>query len=944
MRQGIDLAFQIGLGAERFAVVEVGAAIPLAVPGMQLDVFLQLAGVAEAAIGKGQVAARAGQPGKLRQHVVEEERQPDAFAAPRVPHAVHAVVPVAAPHQRQSVLAEFQAALDGDHAVLVERRRQFGAVREVVVSLFLPLDRTGLEEGNHLVEHPGVGDARNVAAGDVGQPEEVVGEMGPHAAPRRRMPPMLHVAFAELMGGGAEQMRAREGRLGMHQRQDVLQLVAESVSAAGLVESRPAPEPAAQGLVEQPAVRHDVHRGVGRIHVYGAERAVPVVPDSFQRDAAGVRAAKALDQILHVGGTAPDPEAETRFLFLSGREVEGHLQRAARVEGRADLAGQPGALQRRRLPVGPVPAQEFLAVAGDGAGRIVDVDEGDPAGKFGVVVVAGQQGAGLEVQLRLHVQQVFLPQVAQHPFPIAGDRHAARAPGDVAQFQDGELHRGVDRHIDPQFRGEAVLGVFEHGVAKAVANHIGRRAARRGGRGRPELARVLVANVEGLARGVLHRIVAPGGQPELMGIFDPRVGTATFRDDRAKRGIGQHIDPRRGRGLARLQRDDIFVSVAGKAAEAILKHELPGHDRRGQVGRGGAGGRQRRDHRVEHTAMLELLRQRAFFVVEDDPGHGLQQYEVFVGNLLEVPDKNAAGLVEHLRLEARGDQAGDPVVERLAVDRNVLVENDQFGGQPLHAPVGVRPDELLHELDLLRVADAEENERRVAREAVAPETVLAAPVGEQHAGAGPPGGVGIDQRSGQTAVELGLRLRGVEVAQGHLAVRPREVEGAVGHAGTLIFFHLRQRGLPVFGHAENQINDGGFMGRQRHRAAQGDDGIEDGADRVGQGRDGLHRGGIRQRAAAPHKPGAIGFAGDFALLAALAHHEMQQPRRLFLRGPGAAGTEEGGGVLREFRFHEQTAEGGVRRVRGRRRQHDLRVAGQFNAAHAGRPVGDRDAP
>ena len=40
---------------------------------------------------------------------------------------------------------------------------------------------------------------------------------------------------------------------------------------------------------------------------------------------------------------------------------------------------------------------------------------------------------------------------------------------------------------------------------------------------------------------------------------------------------------------------------------------------------------------------------------------------------------------------------------------------------------------------------------------------------------------------------------------------PGQIEGAVGHAGVLIFFHQRQRGFPAFGHAEDQVDDGGFV-------------------------------------------------------------------------------------------------------------------------------------
>ena len=88
--------------------------------------------------------------------------------------------------------------------------------------------------------------------------------------------------------------------------------------------------------------------------------------------------------------------------------------------------------------------------------------------------------------------------------------------------------------------------------------------------------------------------------------------------------------------------------------------------------------------------------------------------------------------------------------------------------------------------------------RRVARNAIAPQSALPAPIAAQHARTGAPGGIGINQRARQPAIELGIRLGGVELAQRHLAVRPRQFEGAVSHAGVLIFFHQRQRALRGF--------------------------------------------------------------------------------------------------------------------------------------------------
>src|SRR5258708_30248210 len=133
--------------------------------------------------------------------------------------------------------------------MLIKRGRFFGAIRQIVVSFLIGLDRSRFKEGNFFVEHAGVGDARNVTTGHVGQPEKVIGKMSPHTAARRWMPPMLDIAFAELVCGGADQMLAGECRFGMDQGHDILQLVAESISSARLIKTSPAPDTAAQGLI-----------------------------------------------------------------------------------------------------------------------------------------------------------------------------------------------------------------------------------------------------------------------------------------------------------------------------------------------------------------------------------------------------------------------------------------------------------------------------------------------------------------------------------------------------------------------------------------------------------------------------------------------------------------------------------------------------------------------
>src|SRR5690606_19311638 len=74
-------------------------------------------GVAGRAFGVAAFLAKWNEP---REEVIEEEAEPDALAAALASDPIHAVIPIARAHQRESVRARRQRAIDRPAAVLVD--------------------------------------------------------------------------------------------------------------------------------------------------------------------------------------------------------------------------------------------------------------------------------------------------------------------------------------------------------------------------------------------------------------------------------------------------------------------------------------------------------------------------------------------------------------------------------------------------------------------------------------------------------------------------------------------------------------------------------------------------------------------------------------------------------------------------------------------------------
>ena len=70
-------------------------------------------------------------------------------------------------------------------------------------------------------------------------------------------------------------------------------------------------------------------------------------------------------------------------------------------------------------------------------------------------------------------------------------------------------------------------------------------------------------------------------------------------------------------------------------------------------------------------------------VIEDNAGGRLEKNTIVIRDLLETANENAAGFIEHLRFAAGGDQRCNLVLQSLAINRNVFVQDHQLDRQTL---------------------------------------------------------------------------------------------------------------------------------------------------------------------------------------------------------------------------------------------------------------------
>ena len=200
--------------------------------------------------------------------------------------------------------AELKRGVERESAMLEDGRCLIGDGRIEKTVMLGWLERLAFQERDFFIEDGEVAGCVDVVGDRIGEPRAIIRDAGSHALARMGQPPMLHITFDELSCSGPKQMFAGQHGSCHGERHAILQLIAEAIGAAGLIESGTRPEPTAQRLVEKPAVEHDVHGSVRRLH---DDRTKDFVPLPFD-----VR----LDRV-EIGCAIARDEATRRFLAFS---------------------------------------------------------------------------------------------------------------------------------------------------------------------------------------------------------------------------------------------------------------------------------------------------------------------------------------------------------------------------------------------------------------------------------------------------------------------------------------------------------------------------------------------------------------------------------------------------------------------------------------------------
>ena len=103
--------------------------------------------------------------------------------------------------------------------------------------MFAGCKRLPFKERNSFIKNVTVSRHLHIVAHAIREPHGVIGNPRSDAHAGGGKPPMLEIPFDKLPGGSAQDMFARNGRARGEERHRILQLIAETIGPAGLVEA-----------------------------------------------------------------------------------------------------------------------------------------------------------------------------------------------------------------------------------------------------------------------------------------------------------------------------------------------------------------------------------------------------------------------------------------------------------------------------------------------------------------------------------------------------------------------------------------------------------------------------------------------------------------------------------------------------------------------------------
>ena len=143
---------------------------------------------------------------------------------------------------------------------------------------------------------------------------------------------MLHIAFRKLMASASQQMLTQASRIGVDHRHRILQLVAESVCAAGLIVAAAGDETAGDGLVKQPPIGEYVDSWIGCFYLHRAQQMLPMCMHALQCRFGSLVAAMLTGDSQCVGFAATHAQPEHQFVLAVDVQVDEYLDRRAWVQ------------------------------------------------------------------------------------------------------------------------------------------------------------------------------------------------------------------------------------------------------------------------------------------------------------------------------------------------------------------------------------------------------------------------------------------------------------------------------------------------------------------------------------------------------------------------------------------------------------------------------------